>query len=179
MASVPPGGVPGEDVRAVLAGAGEQGVQVDDDRTAVLGAVGVVAPALTGPVVRADPGGPGNLGGDRAPQRGDLVQAVLETTVGLPVPRQPSGWRAPHAGARWTTASHVGPAAAPTPSVRAPVVGTGALSGRGEVSGDRQAATASVSAAPTCGCGFGSRRVTAAMTAPTAATTAAPMNAAE
>ena len=42
-----------------------------------------------------------------------------------------------------------------------------------------QAATASASAAADSGCGSGSRSVTAAMTAPAAATTAAPRNTAE
>ena len=72
------GGVPGQDVRAVLAGAGQQGVQVGGDGDAVLRVGDVVAPALTGPVVRADPGGAGDLRGDAAPQRRGLAQAVLE-----------------------------------------------------------------------------------------------------
>ena len=54
------GGVPDQHVRAVLAGLGEEGVQVLGRLDAVLGAGGVVAPALAGAVVGADPGGRGD-----------------------------------------------------------------------------------------------------------------------
>ena len=66
----------------MLAGAGQQGVQVGGDRDTVLRVGDVIAPALAGPVVGADPGGAGHLRGDRAPQRRDLVEAVLEDDGG-------------------------------------------------------------------------------------------------
>ena len=53
----PAGGVPDQHVGAVLAGLGEERVQVLGRLDAVPGARGLVAPALSGTVVGADPGG--------------------------------------------------------------------------------------------------------------------------
>ena len=71
-------GVPDQHVRPVLAGRGQQGVQVRGGGHAVLGARDVVAPALPGAVVGAHPGGGADRVGDPGPGGGELAHAVEE-----------------------------------------------------------------------------------------------------
>ena len=79
------GRVPDQHEGAGLAGRGEQGVQVLGGGHAVLGVLASFAPALSGAVVGADPGGVGRPGRDPGPGGGDLAQAVEEHDGGAAV----------------------------------------------------------------------------------------------
>ena len=67
-------GVPDQHVRAVLAGAGQQGVQIPGGGHPVLRFGGVLAPSLPGAVVGADPGGAGDGRRDPGPARREPTQ---------------------------------------------------------------------------------------------------------
>ena len=71
-------GVPDQHVRSCSPAAASSGVQVPSGGHAVLGARDVVAPALPGAVVGADPGGGADRVGDPGPGGGELAHAVEE-----------------------------------------------------------------------------------------------------
>ena len=79
------GRVSDEHERTGLAGSCQQGVQVLGSAHSVLRVLGVFAPALSGAVVGADPGGGADGAGDPGPGGGDLPQAVGEHDGGAAV----------------------------------------------------------------------------------------------